>query len=72
MNTVPSAARTDSQTDRVAQQCGQMRGFNPKSDSLHSSGGIPPDGRYVRRWIPELTDVPDRYVHEPWKVEPTG
>ncbi|WP_371530823.1 DNA photolyase family protein [Streptomyces sp. NBC_01283] len=25
-------------------------------------------GRYVRRWLPELADVPDRYVHEPWKL----
>lgn len=24
------------------------------------------DGAYVRRWVPELRDVPDRYVHEPW------
>lgn len=25
-----------------------------------------PDGTYVRRWVPELRDVPDRHVHEPW------
>jgi len=23
------------------------------------------DGDYVRHWLPELSDVPDRYVHEP-------
>ncbi|MEU6762139.1 deoxyribodipyrimidine photo-lyase [Streptomyces sp. NPDC046853] len=27
-----------------------------------------PDGSYVRRWVPELADVPDRYIHEPWKL----
>jgi len=26
-----------------------------------------PDGRYVRRWIPELKDVPDAHVHAPWE-----
>ncbi|MBN9023691.1 MAG: deoxyribodipyrimidine photo-lyase [Rhizobiales bacterium] len=24
------------------------------------------DGAYVRRWVPELADVPDRFVHKPW------
>jgi deoxyribodipyrimidine photo-lyase len=27
-----------------------------------------PDGAYVRRHVPELRDVPDRYVREPWTM----
>ena len=27
-----------------------------------------PDGRFIRRWVPELADVPDAYVHEPWRL----
>ncbi|SFK86098.1 FAD-binding domain-containing protein [Geodermatophilus ruber] len=27
-----------------------------------------PDGVHVRRWVPELRDVPTRYVHEPWRA----
>lgn len=27
-----------------------------------------PDGSWVRQWIPELRDVPDRYVHAPWEA----
>ena len=27
-----------------------------------------PDGRYVRRYIPELENVPDRYLAEPWTM----
>jgi deoxyribodipyrimidine photo-lyase len=28
------------------------------------------DGRYVRRWIPELSRVPDRWLHAPWTAPP--
>jgi deoxyribodipyrimidine photo-lyase len=33
-----------------------------------------PDGRYVRRFVPELRDIPDRFVHRPWEAPrpPTG
>ena len=27
-----------------------------------------PDGRYVRRWVPELAKVPDEYLSEPWTM----
>lgn len=26
-----------------------------------------PNGDYVRRFVPELRDVPDQFIHEPWK-----
>jgi len=29
-----------------------------------------PQGAYVRRWVPELTHVPDKFIHEPWKMPP--
>ncbi|MEL6840733.1 MAG: FAD-binding domain-containing protein [Pseudomonadota bacterium] len=28
-----------------------------------------PAGVFTRRWVPELADVPDRYLQEPWKWE---
>jgi deoxyribodipyrimidine photo-lyase len=28
------------------------------------------DGRYVRRWVPELRRVPDRWLHAPWTAPP--
>jgi deoxyribodipyrimidine photo-lyase len=28
-----------------------------------------PDGAYVRRWVPELRDVPTGSIHEPWTLE---
>ena len=31
-----------------------------------------PDGIFTRRWVPELADVPDRFLQEPWKWEGAG
>ena len=40
------------------------RVFNPvKQGQDHD-----PDGDYIRRWVPELRDLPGRLVHEPWKL----
>ena len=38
-----------------------FRIFNPLSQAKK----FDPDGAYVRRWVPELRDVPDALVHEP-------
>jgi deoxyribodipyrimidine photo-lyase len=27
-----------------------------------------PDGAYIRRYVPQLRDVPDRFIHEPWRM----
>ena len=27
-----------------------------------------PEGHYVRKWLPELASVPDRFVHRPWEA----
>jgi len=27
-----------------------------------------PDGTYVRAWVPELADVPRKYMHKPWEM----
>lgn len=29
-----------------------------------------PDGEYIRRWLPELADLPDAVIHEPWLFAP--
>ena len=27
-----------------------------------------PDGHYVRRWVPELSKLPKKYIHRPWEA----
>lgn len=27
------------------------------------------EGEYVKRWVPELTDVPLKFVHKPWELD---
>jgi deoxyribodipyrimidine photo-lyase len=38
------------------------RAFNP----IRQARRFDPDGEYVRRYVPELADVPAPLVHEPW------
>jgi len=39
-----------------------FRIFNPVTQGEKFDG----DGRYVRRWIPELAGLSDRWIHAPW------
>jgi deoxyribodipyrimidine photo-lyase len=43
-----------------------FRIFNPVSQGQRYD----PDGAYVRRWVPELAKLPDRYLHAPWTAPP--
>jgi deoxyribodipyrimidine photo-lyase len=39
-----------------------FRIFNPTLQGTR----FDPEGDYVRRWVPELAEVPSRYIHRPW------
>ena len=41
-----------------------FRVFNPVTQGQK----FDPAGAYVRRWLPELATVPDRFVHTPWEA----
>jgi deoxyribodipyrimidine photolyase len=27
-----------------------------------------PDGLYIRKWVPELAEVPTAHIHQPWRM----
>ncbi len=43
-----------------------FRIFNPVTQSEKFDAA----GRFIRRYLPELARVPDKYVHAPWKMPP--
>ena len=43
-----------------------FRVFNP----VLQGEKFDPDGAYVRRWLPELSQLPAKLVHQPWRATP--
>lgn len=43
-----------------------FRVFNPVTQGEK----FDPEGGYVRRFVPELADLPDRWIHKPWQAPP--
>ncbi|MCG8543345.1 MAG: DNA photolyase family protein [Alphaproteobacteria bacterium] len=43
-----------------------FRIFNP----IRQGERFDRDGAYVRRWVPELAALPDKYIHSPWTAPP--
>ena len=41
-----------------------FRIFNPVAQGQK----FDPTGAYIRRWAPELRAVPDKFIHEPWRM----
>src|SRR5690606_38440408 len=41
-----------------------FRIFNPVTQSEK----FDPQGKFIRRYLPELAKVPDKYIHAPWKM----
>jgi hypothetical protein len=41
-----------------------FRMFNPVTQAERHD----PEGTFVRRWVPELARLPDRYLHRPWEA----
>jgi deoxyribodipyrimidine photo-lyase len=47
---------TDTRPNRILNPLAQAKRFDPHGD-------------YVRRWLPELADLPGSAVHQPWRLE---
>jgi deoxyribodipyrimidine photo-lyase len=55
---------------QVQMQSGQTgintpRIYNPVKQGLDQD----PEGIFTRRWLPELADVPQTHLHEPWRMD---
>jgi deoxyribodipyrimidine photo-lyase len=42
-----------------------VRIYNPVKQSLDHD----PEGKFIRRYVPELRDVPSEAIHEPWRLD---
>jgi deoxyribodipyrimidine photo-lyase len=43
---------------------GRVYHFN----TVKQSKDFDTNGDYIRMWVPELTDIPAKYIHEPWSM----
>ena len=43
-----------------------LRVYNPVKNSYEHDE----DGSFIKKWIPELANIPSEFVHEPWKLTP--
>ena len=45
-----------------------IRIYNPVKQGYDQD----PEGKFIREWIPELNDIEDRHLQEPWKASNAG
>ena len=41
-----------------------IRVYNPIKQSIEKD----PEGIFIKKWVPELSNINNAYIHEPWKL----
>jgi len=41
-----------------------VRLYNPVKQSMDHD----PDGKFIKKWVPELKDIPTEFIHKPWEI----
>ena len=42
-----------------------LRIYNPTTNSLKHD----PDAVFIKKWVPELSNVPKEFIHKPWELD---
>ncbi len=42
-----------------------IRIYNPVKQGVDQD----PNGKFIRKWVPELKDIPNQFIHQPWLLE---
>ena len=45
-----------------------VRMYNPVKQSMDNDA----EGVFIKRWVPELNNLPIQFIHEPWETHSTG
>ena len=60
-------------THQVALSLNIDKGFitteDPEKSSKAKKGKFDKEGVYVKKWVPELKKVPNKFIHKPWEME---
>jgi deoxyribodipyrimidine photo-lyase len=46
----------------------QLNDFDLSANTITQSEKFDPEGKFIRRYVPELTKVANKYIHAPWQM----
>ena len=39
-----------------------------REDYLQARENVDPEGNYVKKWVPEISNLPKEFLHKPWEL----